>query len=600
MKNTRTFVLVGAGLFLATSLSATSARDSGAGDDAKLADTRASNATAMAAAATAAKGDALLEALLTELNRSYSHLKMDQVQAPYYIEYRVNDVDDYSAEAAFGALVQSQRAHVRILRVVVRIGDYKQDSYFGQGVGETNILPLDNDPIALRHQIWMATDDAYKSAGESFAEKQAALKQFSADPSPIDDFAKEPVVTEVMPVIALKVDDKAWKKTLEEVTDLYRQYPDIQTCTASARFTGVNEYFVNSEGTVTRDGHTTYSVQLNSAAQAADGMRVTRNPAYMVARAEELPTHDALLGDAKKMLDTVVALRNAPIVEEEYRGPVLFAPDAADDVVASLIGQNVVGRKPQLGKPNRTTGSFASSYKTRVLPTFLTVTDDPTMKEFHGKSTVGSYEVDSEGVKAQAVTVVDSGTLKSYLVGRQPIRDFPASNGHGRSAPGAFPGPGLGVLEVKSSEAQTPEALRERALQIVKDQGLPYAYRVDTLGQGNTPRLLYRVYAKDGHEELVRGAVFSELDVRAMRSDLIAAGNDPLISNRSGGAPTTVISPSLLFGELEVKRADTSKDKLPEYPAPPFTAAAGGKPAKAPGSKSSAASGAKPSAASDR
>jgi hypothetical protein len=115
----------------------------------------------MATAVAAAKGDALLEALLTELSRSYTHLKMDQVQAPYYIEYRVNDVDDFSAEAAFGALVQSQRVHVRILRVVVRIGDYKQDSYFSQGVGETNILPLDNDPIALRHQIWTATDEAY-------------------------------------------------------------------------------------------------------------------------------------------------------------------------------------------------------------------------------------------------------------------------------------------------------------------------------------------------------------------------------------------------------------------------------------------------------
>jgi hypothetical protein len=35
--------------------------------------------------------------------------------------------------------------------------------------------------------------------------------------------------------------------------------------------------------------------------------------------------------------------------------------------------------------------------------------------------------------------------------------------------------------------------------------------------------------------------------------------------------PSTVISPSLLFDELEVKRADTSKDKLPDYPAPPLT-----------------------------
>ena len=498
---------------------------------------------------------------------------MDQVQAPYYIEYRVNDVDDFSAEAAYGALVLSQRVHVRILRVVVRIGNYKQDSYFGQGTGETNILPLDNDPIALRHQIWMATDEAYKGAGQALAEKQAALKQFSADPTAVDDFAKVPTLIAIEPVSTLKVDAKEWKKTLEDVTGLYKQYPDVQSSTASARFTGVNEYFVNSEGTVTRDGHTTYSLQFNSAAQATDGMRVTRNPAYMVARPEELPSRDSLLRDARKMLDTVVALRNAPIVEEEYRGPVLFAPDAADDVVASLIGQNVLGRKPQLGKPNRTTGSFASSYKTRVLPTFLTVIDDPAMKEFQGKSTVGSYAVDSEGVKAQPVTLIDNGTLKNYLLGRQPIRDFPESNGHGRAAPGVFPAAGLGVLLVKSSEAQTPEALRQKAVQIVKDQGMPYAYRVDTLGPGNAPRLLYRVYVSDGHEELVRGAVFNELDVRAMRSDLIAAGNDPLISNRTGGAPTTIISPSLLFGELEVKRADTSKDKLPEYSAPPLASA---------------------------
>jgi hypothetical protein len=92
---------------------------------------------------------------------------------------------------------------------------------------------------------------------------------------------------------------------------------------------------------------------------------------------------------------------------------------------------------------------------------------------------------------------------------------------------------------------------------------------VETLGAGNAPRLLYRVFP-DGHEQLVRGAVFNELDVRALRSDLMTVGNDPLVSNRQGGVATTIISPSLLFDELEVKRADTSKDKLPEYPAPPL------------------------------
>jgi TldD protein len=526
----------------------------------------------MVAAHAAAKGDGLLEALLTELDRSKAQLKMDQVQAPYYVEYRVNEVEKIDAEAAFGALRENQHAHYRMLRVVVRIGDYKQDSYFGRGQGESTILPLDNDPIALRHQIWLATDDAYKAAGQALAEKQAAMKQFSADPNPVDDFAKAPQMIAIEPTASLRIDEEAWKKTLEGVTSLYRQYPDVQSVTAFASFSAVNEYLVNSEGTVTRSGKTTYSVQLSSLAQAADGMRLSRSPGFTVARPEELPTRDALMGEAKKMLETVVALRQAPIVEEEYRGPVLFAADAADDIVASLIGQNVLGQKPQLGKPNRTTGAFATSYKTRVLPNFLSVVDDPTMKDFQGKSLVGGYAVDSEGVKAQTVNAIENGMMANYLIGRQPIRDFPASNGHGRAAQGSFPGPSLGVLLVKSPEAQSPEELKKKVIQMVTEQGKPYGYRVETLGPGNSPRLLYRVYAKDGHEELVRGAVFNELDIRALRSDLIAVGNDPLVSNRAGTGvtPITIISPSLLFDELEVKRADTSKDKLPDYPAPPL------------------------------
>ncbi len=152
-----------------------------------------------AAAHEAAKGDALFEALLTELDRSKAQLKMDQVQAPYYIEYRVNDVDEFNAEAAFGALRESQRSHLRVIRVVVRIGDYKQDSFYGQGMGAASILPLDDDPIALRRQIWLLTDEAYKSAANAYAEKLSALKQFTADPNPVDDFARAPVVSSVGP-----------------------------------------------------------------------------------------------------------------------------------------------------------------------------------------------------------------------------------------------------------------------------------------------------------------------------------------------------------------------------------------------------------------
>jgi len=558
MKNSRPALLaILAVIFLTCVTPATASPDGANGGDAML------------AAKVAAKGDPILDALLAEMERSKAQLKMDQLRAPYYLEYRVSDVEDFVTEAAFGATREDQKVHVRLLRVVVRLGDYKQDSYFGQGVGGNALLPLDNDPIALRHQIWLATDEAYKSAGEALTQKQSILKQFSAEDHPVDDFAKATPVQLVEPTLSLKVDSDNWKKTLESVTDLYRQYPEIQSVSASARFTVINDYMLNTEGTVTRNGKSVYTIQVNAATQAPDGMRLGRTPAWTVARLGELPTREKLLHDTKEALETLKALRQAPIVEEEYRGPVLFSPDAADDVVASLIGNNVLGRKPQLGAPNRTTGTFATSYKSRVLPPFLDVVDDPTLKEFQGKSLTGSYEVDSEGVKAQEVDIIQKGVLTNYLLGRQPIRDFPESNGHGRAAPAAPPMPSLGVLLVKSSEAQTPDALKKRVAELVKEQGKPFGYRVETMA-GPAPRLLYRVYAKDGHEELVRGAVFSELDVRALRSDLSAAGNDPLVSNRTGGIPSTVIAPSLLFDELQVKRADTSKDKLPEYPAPPI------------------------------
>jgi len=532
-------------------------------DDAK------SSGDVMMAAKAAAKGDPLLDALLVELERSKNQLKMDQLQTPYYIEYRVSDVEDFAADAAFGATREDQKVHVRLLRVVVRLGDYKQDSYFGQGIGDNMLLPLDNDPIALRHQIWLATDEAYKSAGEALTQKQSILKQFSAEEHPVDDFAKATPIQLVEPTLSLKADTDSWKKNLEAATNLYRQYPEIQSVSASARFTVTNEYFLNTEGTLTRNGKSVYTVQVSASTQAPDGMRLGRTPAWTVAKIDELPSKEKLLQDTKNALETLKALRQAPIVEEEYRGPVLFSPDAADDVVASFIGTNVLGSKPRLGAPSRTTGAFATSYKSRVLPPFIDVVDDPTMRDFNGKSLTGAYEVDSEGVKSREVDIIDKGVLTSYLLGRTPIRDFPESNGHGRAAPAAPPTPSLGVLLLKSSEAKSPDALKKRVEELVADQGKPYGYRVETMA-GAAPRLLYRVYAKDGHEELVRGAVFSELDVRALRADLSAVGNDPLVSNRIGGVSSTVIAPSLLFDELQVKRGDASKDKLPEYPAPPL------------------------------
>lgn len=511
---------------------------------------------------------AILQAMSEELDRSKNQLKMEGLDKPYYIEYRVSDVEEYIADASFGAIEQRARVKLRLVRAVVRIGDYKQDSYIGQGLGAVGAMPMGDDLLALRKALWLATDRAYKAAGEALAQKQAMLKQYTA-PQQVDDFSKADPIKSLNPVATLTVDPDKIEHMLAAATSLYKEDPDIQTLSANAQFTATNEYFINTEGSTTSRGQTVYYVGLSGSSQASDGMRLERSPYTESINASEVPSEQKLVSDARAMVATLKALRAAPVVEEEYRGPVLLSPDASADVVATLIGTNVLGRKPAPGRNGRTTGDFASMYKTRVLPNFVNVVDDPTEREFNHERLAGSYAFDDEGVKAESVTVVDKGQLVNYLTTREPILDFPTSNGHGRATAGGPPQPHFGVLELKGSESQTPEELKQKLIQMCRDQGKDYGYRIETLGGLSNPRLLYRIWVKDGREELVRGAQLAELDLRGLRNGLIAVGSDETASNRSGGVPTTVISPSLLFDELELRRDDRAKAKLPEYPAPP-------------------------------
>ena len=508
-----------------------------------------------------------MRALQAELTRSKAQLKMDNVGAPFYIEYRVFDVEQFEAGAAFGALRDQNRTRLRLLRAVVRLGDYKLDSFIDAGQGISDILPLDNDELAIRHQVWMATDQAYKRAGEALAAKKSMLKQLNVE-QPVDDFAKAEAVQSIGPLAKLDVDPAKWTKMLESATSVYKNDPQIQTLTASLSFIALSEYFVNTEGTMTRQGSTHYLMLLSASEQAPDGMRLDRSPQYISSRIEEMPTPEQFQADALSLIDGMKKLREAPVVDEEYRGPVLFSNDAAADMFFDLVVPNVVGRRPAPGRPARTTGAFASSFKARVLPDFISVVDDPTVETFEGHSLGGSYKVDDEGVPVAPVSVVDKGQLVNFLIGRLPIRDFPASNGHGRAAGNGNTGPAPGNVFIRAAKTSTREELKKQLVDQCRDRGLKYGYFVDTLGPRLTPRVLYRVWTDDGHEELVRGAIFNELDTRALRSDLVAAGNDPLVSNRSGIPFMSIVSPSVLFDELEVKRADNSKEKLPDYPAP--------------------------------
>jgi predicted Zn-dependent protease len=521
----------------------------------------------------AENSDPMLKAMQGELSREKS-IVLSGMQSPYFIEYRMDDIHTYEAVANYGAPTREEENHQRIVRVTVRVGSYERDSSSSRGDGIVQLAPQDNDPDALKYALWTATDEAYKNALRAYTTKQADRERFQSQQTE-KDFSQEKSATHIAPLAKLELDRAEWKKRIVEASGLYSTDPEvrgfadqIQYSTANIRAIALNRYIVNTEGTVVRQGYSGYNNAISVGGQAPDGMRLARDNGSVAVTAKELDSWPAFRKRVIDDLKSLDALRKAPVVEaNDYHGPVLFSGDAAADTINRLFGPNIEADRPDPGSAARTSGAYTASYKARVLPEFINVIDDPLQTAFAGRGLIGAYAVDDEGVPAQAVPVVTNGMLANYLVGREPIKDFPASNGHGRAAPGAPAHSRTGVLIFKPNNPVSVAELNKRLLAMAKEQGRD-VYAVETMG-GEAPRLLYRVHASDGSRELVRGATFDELDIRSLRSEILAAGNDPYVSDALNAVPQTTIVPSLLFGDIGVKRATEEQQKLPYYPPPP-------------------------------
>ncbi len=520
-----------------------------------------------------AEKDPVLKAMLEELDRSKSELQLKGFEKPFFIQYRIEDVDSYETKAEFGASEGSQHNHQRVARITVRVGDYKTDSSGGRGDGALQLVGLDDDPIAVRSALWTATDQAYKSALAAYAQKQAALKQVQTPPQ-ADDFSQEKPVIVLEEPLRLKVDEGAWAERVARDSGLYRTDPtvkagqrDVEYCSASFQARVTTTWLATSEGTIVRKPTAEYEEAFAVGTQAADGMRLDRSYASVGVSLKDLDSPPVFEKHAVELIASLTDLRKAPLVEEEYHGPVLLSSDAGADTLRELIAGAVTATRPNLGTEARTNGPFASSYHARVLPEFLDVVDDPGLKSYAGQGLVGAYDVDDEGVPAQAVKLVTAGRLENYLIGREPVKDFPESNGHGRAGITGAPRPAIGVLQVTAKDGLSDDELDRKLVDLGHERGLKSVYYAQTLGGELTPRLLYRV-GLDGKRELVRGAVLDDLDQRALRSGVVAAGKDQWVANYFGDVPQTVLAPALLLDDVTIRRANEKNEKLPFYPPP--------------------------------
>jgi hypothetical protein len=563
-------------------------------------------AAALAAlAADAPAPDPVLAAMRDEIARS-SKLTVSNLDAPYFIQYVIDQGDAFSVSASLGGLLARRRSHIREPEISVRVGDYKFDNTnFAGRVGGTRYdlgrWPLDDSYPVLRRYLWLATDSAYKSAVETISRKRAARRNLT-ESSPTDDFSHAQRVEYVHELGRLAIDENEWAARVRTLSAVFADYPGVLDSRVELDAEAGGYYVVNSEGTVVRAAENASSLRARAVAQAADGMVLHDAVTFLALDPAHLPGDAALNAVLREMAQNLEALAKAP-KGEDYSGPVLFEGAAGPQIFAELLGRSLaLARKPEGGRAGFDASQLEGRLGGRVLPESFDAVDDPTQREWRGRLLFGSYDVDREGVRPQPLTLVEKGVLKGFLLTRQPVHGFSASNGHAR-----LPGPygaataGIGNLFISSSETIPAGDLKKKLIELVVARGLAYGIvvrkmdypstasldelrRMFTTAEGaahpvSSPVLIYKVYP-DGREELVRGLRFRGLNVRSLKDILVAGDDNTVFDYLDNGAPlalvgagnytteSCVVAPSIIIDDVELHPVEEELPKLPVAPPP--------------------------------
>jgi predicted Zn-dependent protease len=592
---------------------------------------RAGHAPSGAEADRAADQDQTLRALRDELARSRARLRAPTpgAPAPYFIEYRLLDIEQKTLNATFGALLSSNVSRNRLMDVRVRVGDYKLDSSnfisgdegFQGFIGSTGSVGIDGDYDSLRQDLWLATDHAYKEALVQLSQKNAYLMSL-ARPSDIPDFSHEQPVVFVNPKAEADWTSRNWEQEARDASAVLRSFPELYNSHVSYYLVTMNFYLFTSEGAEIRVPKTLAAIEASLQTQAADGMRLHNFYVTYAKRPADLPDAATVREGLERAARELIALRNSPAASDIPAGPVLLDAPAAASLLAQTLGPSVSGARPPLAlgtmfdrlmKQMGGTSEWGSRLNTRVFPAGVTLVDDPTRKEFDGHPLLGSYDVDEEGLRAQRVDLVDNGILKDLLMSRRPGPEFQQSNAHGRAGFLSDPRATMSNLFFQATETKSPADLRKQFLALCHEAGREWCIEVrrmdnpalgfqrqdeigdavgslaEGLGNGDRlPLVVYRINASDGREELVRGATLTGLKLGGLRR-IAGIGNDYAVfnfmqsealgfagtalgafGNAQGGLPSSLVAPSLLLEEVDVRGARGEPHRPPLLPPPPM------------------------------
>jgi TldD protein len=531
-----------------------------------------------------ATSDMVLATMQRELKRATTSLaKTDP--SPYFLSYAVSDIDATVIVASNGSVIFSTSLVRRQGDVMTHVGSLALDNTHNQS-RESGIvsgsLPLNSDADAMARVLWQLTDRGYEQASAAFAKVKTSnvVQADEEDKSP--DFSTEAPLThadamQFRPFTA----QKAWEERTRKISATFLKYPEVYSSVVYFTATADRSYLATSEGSALVRPSAMVRLVIQAAARADDGTELMRVESFQAATAEQLPGDADLEAKVAKMSGDLKDLRAAPSADP-YAGPAMLSGRAAAVFFHEVLGHRLEGHRQRDESEGQT---FTKKVNQLVLPGFLSVTDDPTMKELNGVKLAGYYDYDDEGVAAQRVTAVENGVLKNFLMSRMPIKNFTQSNGHGRRQPGLMATGRQGNLIVNSTNTVKDTELRQKFVEEIKKQGKPFGLYFDDIQGGFTltgrtspqafqvlPVMVYRVYADGRPDELVRGVDIVGTPLLSL-NNIMLTGDTLQVFNgvcgaESGQVPVAAAAPAMLFSTIEVQKRRRGTDRPPILPAP--------------------------------
>ena len=533
---------------------------------------------------------ARLKVMKEEMARNFGALQKEPVP-PYYISYSIDEVRTQGVAGSFGAVTNTTDNKVSYLRIDVRTGSYQLDSSheirgdslsaLRQRYGNTLLAPIKESPDALRVILWRETDKAYKSAVESLARIKSEQSVMVEEEDKSDDFSRIESQESIEEPAGIRVDLDQWAARIRKYTKRFNGYPFILSSTGSFVNETRQKYFVNTEGTAISTPTNYMRLAISATAKADDGMELPLYLSYFGFEEADFPPEDQIMSDIGSLIETLDKLRTAPLVDP-YTGPAILSGKASGVFFHEILGHRLEGHRQKSEAEGQT---FKKQVGKQILPEFMSIVFDPTIRVLNDFKLSGFYKFDDEGSEAQRVVSIDRGVLKNFLMSRSPIENFPGSNGHARSQPGRKPVSRQSNLIVESDRKLSEDELRQMLIEECKKQGKAFGLIFTEIAGGYTstgrsspnafnvtPLVVYRVFTDGREDEIVRGVDLIGTPLTTF-GKIIATGTEVEVFNgicgaESGSVPVSAVSPSILVSEIEVQKKEKSQEKPPILPPP--------------------------------